>query len=466
MKLPDLLADLPPVKIVPGARAQIAAQLLDTRTRLAVVDDDPTGSQTVHGVRVYLDWSPDTLRRALASNYRASFFSVNTRALPEREVEELAFALGRDLEEVARSEGVNLLVASRSDSTLRGHFPVEVDALVAGLGWRCDGVIIAPAFFEAGRYTVGDVHYVDQGDRVVPASKTEFARDPTFAYQNANLKQWVEEKTAGRFKAEDVRSISLDTIRTGGPAAVAAELMQVSGGQQVIVNAACYDDLEVFVLGLLAAESNGKRFIYRCAAPFVKVRGGIADRPLLTAEEIGVSGGAGLIVVGSYVGKTSRQLESLLQAGLATGIEMQVEALLGGAECEAEIARVAMCASNEIAAGRSVAIYTSRAVLSTEKVDFLEAGKRIMAGLCEAVGRIRTRPAFLVAKGGITSMEVARVALGIKGALVLGQIRDGVPVWKLGDESKWPGMPYIVFPGNVGDDDALQEAVSILSGDE
>ena len=466
MKLSDLLAGLPPVRIIPGARAQIAKQLLDTRTRLAVVDDDPTGSQTVHGVRVYLDWSRDTLRRALASDYLASFFSVNTRALPEREVEELAFALGHDLEEVARSEGMSLLVASRSDSTLRGHFPVEVDALVAGLGWRCDGVIIAPAFFEAGRYTVGDVHYVDQGDRVVPANETEFARDPTFAYQNANLKLWVEEKTGGRFKAEDVRSISLETIRTGGPEAVTAELMHASDGRPVIVNAARYEDLEVFVLGLLAAESKGNRFIYRCAAPFVKVRGGIEDRPLLTAEEIGAPGGAGLIVAGSYVGKTSRQLENLLETGLATGIEIRVEALLREAEREAEIARVSKWASDHMAAGRSTAIYTSRAVLSTEKVDFLEAGKRIMAGLCEAVGRITARPAFLVAKGGITSMEIARVALGIKGALVLGQIRDGVPVWKLGEESKWPGMPYIVFPGNVGDDDALREAVSILSGDE
>ena len=462
MRLSHLLDNLPPVSTVPGARAEIARHSQATRTRLVVVDDDPTGSQTVHGVRVYLDWSPKTLRAALASDRPVSFLSVNTRALPADDVRGLAAALGADLVAAARAEGVGLRVASRSDSTLRGHFPIEVDALESGLGWKCDGVIIAPAFFEAGRYTVGDVQYVVQGDDVAPASETEFARDPAFGYRNSDLKLWIEEKTGGSIRANEVCSVSIEIIRRGGRDAVAAELMRVSGGRPVVVNAACYEDYEVFVLGLLAAEARGKRFIYRCAAPFVKVRGGIQDRPLLTAAEIGASDGAGLVLVGSYVARTSRQLDVLLEAGLAVGLEMQVGPLLDANTREEEIARTAERATERLAAGRTAAIFTSREVLGVRDEEFLEAGKAIVAGLCQAVSRIGVRPGFVVAKGGITSTEVARSALGIKAAEVLGQILGGVPVWRPGEECKWPKVPYIVFPGNVGDDNALRDVVSVL----
>ena len=51
----------------------------------------------------------------------------------------------------------------------------------------------------------------------------------------------------------------------------------------------------------------------------------------------------------------------------------------------------------------------------------------------------------------------------MKRARVLGQLLPGVPVWELGDETKFPGLPYIVFPGNVGGPTALVEAVERLA---
>ena len=44
----------------------------------------------------------------------------------------------------------------------------------------------------------------------------------------------------------------------------------------------------------------------------------------------------------------------------------------------------------------------------------------------------------------------------------MGQIQPGIPVWKLGPESRFPGLPYIIFPGNVGSDDTLKKVVKIL----
>jgi uncharacterized protein YgbK (DUF1537 family) len=239
--------------------------------------------------------------------------------------------------------------------------------------------------------------------------------------------------------------------------------MRARGGVPIVLNAACYEDIETAVLAVTEAEKQGKRFAYRCAACFVKVRGGFQDRPLLTAEELGISEGPGLVVVGSYVGKTSRQLDSLLRSGRAEALELQVDRLAEGeGPGRREVSRVADLADTALRAGKSAAVYTSRTVRAAEGKEFLDFGNRVMMSLCDVVKTVRTRPAFVVAKGGITSIEIARTGLGVKEAYVPGQIAKGVPLWELGPETKWPGISYVVFPGNVGDDETLKNVVEAL----
>ena len=463
MKLAQLTFGLPPIKKIPHARSIIAQRLRDSNQQVVVVDDDPTGTQTVHGVRVYLGWSVETLESALECGTSASFISANTRALNADEAAKTAMQIGRNIRLASDAAGVTVLAASRSDSTLRGHFPIEVDFLSRGLGTDFDGIILAPAFFEAGRYTINDIHWVDQGDAVVPASETEFAKDPVFGYENSNLPLWVEEKTRGETRAEEVVSISIEDLRIGGAESAAEKLLSVHNGVPVVANAACYEDLEIFILGLTEAEASGKRFIYRTAAPFVKVRAGIPDRPLLTAQEIGVESVQGLVVAGSYVGKTTRQLDALMESGLAVGTEMDVSAVLNPRSRDAEISKKLAAVENSLKSGKTAVLYTSREVITDGGgAQFLHTGKAIMDALCEIVRGISVKPGFVLAKGGITSMEVARIGLGVTGAQVLGQILPGVPVWRLGSETKWPGTAYIVFPGNVGDDLAVLNAVRAL----
>ena len=83
--------------------------------------------------------------------------------------------------------------------------------------------------------------------------------------------------------------------------------------------------------------------------------------------------------------------------------------------------------------------------------------------LFRSVSSLAVRPRFLVAKGGITSSDIGVHALQVRRATVLGQALPGVPVWKLGAESRYPGMSYVVFPGNVGDEDGLRSLVENLS---
>ena len=92
------------------------------------------------------------------------------------------------------------------------------------------------AFFEGGRLTFNDVHYVQEGDNLTPAGETPFAKDAHFGFTSSNLKDWVVEKTRGLVKKEDVVSVGLRDIREGGQAAVANILESQVHGSTVIVN--------------------------------------------------------------------------------------------------------------------------------------------------------------------------------------------------------------------------------------
>ncbi|HUJ73834.1 MAG TPA: four-carbon acid sugar kinase family protein [bacterium] len=461
MTLEQKLAALPPPLRIPGARRVLRDRLRESGAKLVVIDDDPTGTQTVHDVPVLMDWSAPALGRAFERPEPLFFVSTNSRSMPRAEAEALARQVGRALREAAAAAGgTRLLVASRSDSTLRGHFPAEVDALAAELPDPPDAVILVPAFFDAGRYTLDNIHWVDMGGALVPAAQTEFAKDPDFGYAHSDLREWVEEKTAGRIRANAVACISLETIRGDGPPGVRAILSQASGGLPVVANAASDDDLEVLALGVQAAEESGKRFIYRTSASFVKVRAGISDRPLLTRADTKPGPGPGLIVVGSYVEKTSRQVDALARSGSVLAVELSVQRLLDERAAVQEIQRVSSVVSRGLADGSTVLLFTSRKMQSS--ADFLAAGRTIMDGLCQVVRGIQEPPGFLVAKGGITSIALARSALGCQEAVVLGQILKGVPVWRLSAGSRWKDIPYVVFPGNVGNETALRDVVGAL----
>ena len=328
IKMDELLASLPPAgpeSLLP----EIRQQLKIAPRKVVVLDDDPTGTQTVHNIPVLTEWSVEVLSTELQNDLPAFYLLTNSRSMPLAQAQALSIEIGRNLVEAARQTNRDFAVVSRSDSTLRGHFPGEVDALARGLGQPFDAWLIIPYFFEGGRYTINDVHYVAEGDKLIPAAETPFAQDAAFGYHASNLRRWVEEKTKGRIPADAVTSISIEDIRQGGPERVARRLLALNQTKVCIVNAASMRDMEVFVRGLLQAEVEGKRFLYRTAASFVQTRAGLAPRPLLTATELELpNSGGGLIVVGSYVPKTSGQVKALLARPGVISHQVDVEALL------------------------------------------------------------------------------------------------------------------------------------------
>jgi uncharacterized protein YgbK (DUF1537 family) len=444
---------------------QIRIRLQAAGECLVFLDDDPTGGQTLHGLPVLTAWDEGTLGNEVRQS-DAFFVVTNSRALREAEAVALAADAGARLHKIEETAGRRLHLGYRGDSTLRGHFPAETSALGRAVyGRHLPPLVFAPYFAEGGRFTVQDTQYVEQGPRLIPAAETEFARDPRFAYSQSNLKAWIEERTGGRVQAGDVVSVTIDDVRRAGPQAVATKLQDVPDGGVVIVNAACDRDLEVFVAGLLDAEAAGRRFLYRTAASFVRVRAGIEPRALLGASELRGGGTPGLVIAGSYVERTTQQLERLLTLDGVSAVELEVERLVAG-EAVGQTRSVATAVDAALAAGRDVVVYTSRGLLTPPDHDPVAVGDSITRALCDVMGRLEQRPGFLLVKGGSTAYGIATRGLEMKRGVVLGQLLPGVPVWRLGPESRYPELPLVIFPGNVGGPEALADAVRRLRGCE
>ena len=199
---PDVPGRWPPPRVEPDARALIREAHRRVRRRIAVLDDDPTGSQTVHDVTIVTGFAPEDYRPALAAPGSTCFVLTNTRSMDAPQAAALNHDLGRGILAVGDELDGPVQIVSRSDSTLRGHLFPEVNALDTArkehTGRGYDGVLLVPAFLEAGRVTAEDVHWARVGDRMLPVGKTEFARDATFGYRASNLREYVAEKVAAQ----------------------------------------------------------------------------------------------------------------------------------------------------------------------------------------------------------------------------------------------------------------------------
>lgn len=469
----DILNSYPAVDTA-AVEALLAAEIAADDTKFIVLDDDPTGVQTVHDISVYTDWSVESIKSGLMEENKVFYILTNSRGLTADETTAAHREIAANIVTAARETGKRYLIMSRSDSTLRGHFPLETRLLKEGMeadGFTVDGEILCPFFKEGGRFTIDNTHYVKYGEELVPAAQTEFAKDKTFGYSHSDIPSYIEEKTAGEFKAESVTCISLAELRSCDYDAIVQKLLAVTGFNKVCVNAVDYCDIKVFAVALYRAMAQGKTFMFRTAAGLVKVVGGVTDIPLLKRRDmvtLDIDNG-GVVVVGSHTQKTTAQLNELLTLPCVVPIEFNSDLVLEGDEAFwAEVDRCVAAEEAAILAGKTPVCFTNRRLLVVENdtpESALQRSVKISQGVQSLVGRLKVTPAFIIAKGGITSSTVGTEALGVKKANVLGQICPGIPVWQTDDTSKFPKIPYVIFPGNVGSDETLRQAVEILTAE-
>jgi uncharacterized protein YgbK (DUF1537 family) len=470
----EVFAAAPPVRHEPGARDRIRAAHAAAGRRIAVLDDDPTGSQTVHDVSVVTVFEDAEYAAGLAEPGSTCFVLTNTRSLPEQAAVELTTSVASSLFTLGQTLGSPVEVVSRSDSTLRGHVFAEMRAIDAARRTVCgtgfDGVLLVPAYFEAGRFTAGDIHWATVSGELVPVGASEFARDATFGYTSSNLREFVAEKSNGTIAADQVHSITLTDIREGGPDRVADILAAVTGGAFVLVNATDYADLEIVVLGQLHAQERGKSFVYRCGPSFIRAIAGLEPQGPLTAAQIwptGNPGGHGLVVVGSHVGLTSRQVAKAQERGGMTETELHVPTLIDPDRRDAHVADVGRQVIEALVTS-DVLLFTSRTLMrGGDADDSLAISRNVSTAVIEVVqAALAAHPAWVVAKGGITSHDVAVRGLGIRRAEVIGQLFPGmVSVFRpIEAAPEAVGIPYVVFAGNVGGDDTLADVVDLFAG--
>lgn len=490
----DVLAAYPADLEIPAGlvAATLAASNADVPRVLVVLDDDPTGTQSVADLPVLTRWDVEDFTWAFGQGKPAVYVLTNTRSLDPAEAAARNEEVVRNALEAAGSaesagSSLRLGFVSRSDSTLRGHFPLEPDVIAATVaevsGEKTDGVVLVPAFPDAGRLTIGGVHYMrgtgDAAGTLVPVSETEFAKDASFGFSTSVMADYIAEKSQGRFPADSVIVLDLNIIRAGASAqdpaisakAIADAIEPATDSTPIVADIVTENDFRALALGLEEAERRGKKLLYRVGPPFVRGRIGQEVRTALTAGEAYAgntpSGAGGLIVVGSHVGVTTRQLNVLTaEHGSARIIEIDVEKLLG-AEPDAEdhLDQTVDAVVEALHAG-DVIVHTSRLLIKTDDpAESLRIARTVSAAVVAVVNRtLKTfPPRFVIAKGGITSSDVAAHGLEIRHAIVRGPMLPGiVSLWEPVDGPA-KGIPYIVFAGNVGDDDSLAQVTRKLS---
>lgn len=481
----DLLAGFPAEVRIPASlvAAAVAAAGAETPRMLVVLDDDPTGTQSVADLPVLTRWDVEDFIWAFGQARPAVYVLTNTRSLDPAEAAARNEEVVRNALAAAGSpETLRLGFVSRSDSTLRGHYPLEPDVIAATVaevsGEATDGVVLVPAFPDAGRVTIGGVHYtrgtgVDAG-KLTPVAETEFARDASFGYVNSVMAKYVEEKSKGRYAADSVIVLDLDIIRastdpriTAG--AIADALAAATNSTPIVADIVTENDLRALSLGLAEAERRGKKLLYRVGPPFGRARIGQEIRTELSGAEAYAgntpSEAGGLIVVGSHVGVTTRQLKALTeQHSAARIVEIDVGKLLGD-DAAAHLDETVGTVVDALREG-DVIVHTSRLLIKTEDpAESLRIARTVSAAVVALVNRtLKTfPPRFVIAKGGITSSDIAAHGLEIRHAIVRGPMLPGiVSLWEPVDGPA-KGIPYIVFAGNVGDDESLAQVTRKLS---
>ncbi|UUL76549.1 hypothetical protein NG819_01640 [Pseudarthrobacter sp. Fe7] len=495
----DVLAAYPADLEIPAglvARA-VAASNAEVPRVLVVLDDDPTGTQSVADLPVLTRWEVEDFTWAFAHIAQSSakpavYVLTNTRSLDPAEAaarneEVVRNALAAAGSPETAGSSLRLGFVSRSDSTLRGHFPLEPDVIAATVaavsGEKTDGVVLVPAFPDAGRLTIGGVHYMrgtgDAEGTLVPVSETEFAKDASFGFSTSVMADYVAEKSQGRFPADSVIVLDLNIIRAGASAqdpgisakAIADAIEPANDSTPIVADIVTENDFRALALGLEEAERRGKKLLYRVGPPFVRGRIGQEIRTALTSGEAyegnTPSEAGGLIVVGSHVGLTTRQLNVLTAVhSSARIIEIDVEKLLGAEpDAQAHLDQTVDAVVEALRTG-DVIVHTSRLLIKTDDpAESLRIARTVSAAVVDVVNRtLKTfPPRFVIAKGGITSSDVAAHGLEIRHAIVRGPMLPGiVSLWEPVDGPA-KGIPYIVFAGNVGDDDSLAQVTRKLS---
>ena len=454
--------------------------------KIVVLDDDPTGSQTVHGCLLLLRWDVDVLRHGLRHPSPLLFVLANTRALAPDQAASRNREICSALRQAFAAEGMSpaeVVVVSRGDSTLRGHGVLEPEVIAEELG-PFDATLHVPAFLEGGRTTVNGVHLLDGK----PVHSSAFAKDRLFGYSTSDLPAWLEEKSGGQIRAQTVQRLCLAQLDAAVENQDAAKplktgctelrrwLARLHHNQSVVVDAERSEQLLALAEAVRQLVGH-KRFLFRSAASLLNALADLAPQPLAADGLAGMrrsdhSGQRwpGLVMVGSHVPLADAQLECLLEAPECMGVELPVPRLaqiLQRGLSDGRLAELEQHCFNQLgealAIGRTPVLFTSRGELdcstSAARLSFGVALAQLMARLAAALA---PRLGYLISKGGITTHTLLAEGLGLEMVQLEGQILPGLSLVRPLAGDGLVDLPILTFPGNLGDSQTLLDAWRLM----
>ena len=428
------------------------------RRKLLVLDDDPTGSQTVHSCPLLLRWDPESLHAGLRHPSPLLFLLANTRALEPAAADARVREICRALKAALAAAGIERwLIVSRGDSTLRGHFPLELNAIRGELGPFAAG-LLAPAFLPGGRTTCGGTHLL-HGE---PVHRSAFAKDRLFGFSTSYLPDWVEQKTGGAIAAADVSVIGLSELDQASDRALQQRLAGLKPGSLACVDAEQPQQLEALGRALWALEASGQRLLLQSAASLINGLVPLPPQPLDAAglARLRRAGQPGLVLVGSHVPLADQQLECLLQEPHCGGVELDVGQV---ADASAPLLESLEHTWREqlqevLGSGRTPVLFTSRGELHCASPRERRAlGLALAALMARLAGSLAPQLGYLISKGGITTHTLLEHGLQAPWVELQGQLFAGLSVVVTPQ-----GLPLVTFPGNLGDAQSLRQAYRLM----
>ena len=440
--------------------------------RLAVIDDDPAGTQTVSDVTIMNKWNYNSVLEQFNVSNKVLFFNTNHRTLNQTDAHEIIKNTIELIEKISDLLSGNIDILYRFDSTLRGHFKVIVESHLKQTKAKLNGILFIPYFSEGKRYTIDNIQYVSEFDSnknqeiLIPVAESEFSKDHNFTYKSSDLINWVSEQLDNNDYIKKIKSISIDDIRKGGPDRIVSILDSLYKDQICIVNAITMSDIEVVAYAILKIKKRNKNFLYITASSFIRALLGQRNKPLLNRKSLGLKSEKGaLIIVGSYVEKTNQQLKRLLELPDVFSIKINIDTIILENKTLnlAAIDEIANLIDQNLNIKKDVVLYTNREYLKLNNYDSREIGVKVLECLISIINKVQVKPNYIICKGSTTADYISKHNFNVNKAIVLGQVGPGVSVWELGSESRIPGMKFIVFAGNIGDNDLLVKIVENLS---
>jgi len=445
--------------------------------KIIIIDDDPTGSQTVNGCNLILKWDYETLLKGLKASSNLLFILANTRSLNEKDLKirlkEICSSLNEIMNNSLFAEEEFVLV-SRGDSTLRGHNFIEPFIINELLG-PFDATFYIPAFIEGKRTTINGNHFVDS----IPIHKTIFSKDKIFGFNTSNIKQLICEQSNHQLNFNHIENIFIqdfELLESNKKNKLHMYIENLKDNKKVIVDIIDYsqlDKLSKIVKSLLKK----KRFLFRSAASFISSLSNIkyTQKDHIYFSQLRRKNNndqimKGLIVVGSYVELTTLQLTKVLEISLCEPIEIDVLKLYALFKIEDNFDQLNSFKQLILNSVREIlgqdyipVLFTSRDIVSPiDNNDLIRFQYFLSSFLAKIVSAIKYEIGYLISKGGITTHTILSKGLEADSVYLEGQILPGISLVTFNLLEQKGKLPIVTFPGNIGNNMSLVKTLEIL----